>query len=140
MFGGAILCIAPFANKFLVELFALLTLTFLVVGLLKASGKWLLLWRIAGVLWLLSLLSPLDVILRSGGTISIRWVRVVYGADASLMVRRTLPESFVENRNYVNYPSRSLLIPCRSALLLTLPTSLKIKTPICSFLMDAPNP
>ena len=139
LFGGGILCLTSFSNKTIVELLGLLSVAFLLAGLFKPSGRWLRLWRIASVVWLLALFSPVDIALRPADTVSVRWVRVVYGANTSSTARRMQREGLVGNRDYVNYPGSSLLVPCRRVILLSIPTTLAIRTPLCSFLKDAPG-
>ena len=136
LLGGGIILLTPFANKLVVELVALVAIASLVIGLLKRSGGWLRLWRIASFFWLLALFSPVDLALRSGGDVGVSWVPVVYGTESSRIARTFQTRGYLINQDYLVYSGGSLLIPCRRALLLRLPIGQWIRTPVFSFLRD----
>lgn len=130
VFCAGVLCFTPFANKFLLELLSSLSLlSFFLAKSAILRGQFLL-WRICLITWMLALLSPIDIVIRSGDALSIAWVNIYYGS------RTQGPVDFDDIKQFgdIKYFGSSFLVPCRYGILIVYKSATPLETPLFSFL------
>ena len=120
------------ACHFLTELLAILLL---VAGLANLLAKRPMLARqfaVVFIIWSLSLFAPIDLAVKNTNVLVVKLVPVVNLHHGSERIMELESEGKVEGRDYAVYRCSPEFIRARWAILIGLPVSLPLKTPICT--------
>lgn len=118
------------AGRFVTEILALVFVVLGVVGLLPrcAVVRTVLAWLLA--LWVISFVLPVDVAVRDGERLSVRWVDVFAGHEGIVLLREARANGLVENRDFVVYLCSQEPVRVRKALLVLVKARRRIVTPL----------
>ena len=117
------------AFKFTAETVGLLAAICLAIAGLKKAKRIFCVWRVLMLLWVLALLAPVDIAIRSGERWTAAYLTVISTGHNGLQIDRARQNGLVENQDFVVYRRMSFPIPSKKAVVITVPTSKKVETP-----------
>lgn len=129
LFTIVALFLSPIPCRLVTELAALFLAIFFVGSLISRSA-WLGIARNVSFILLWAFwFSPFDIAIRDSSSFSFRVVRVVSIHDNRAPVRQLEAQGMRENRDFVVYRCIGVPVRTRWALLATIPTTMRIRTP-----------
>jgi hypothetical protein len=128
--GVPLLLLSIGTCRLITELFAAAFLIAFAIACFQSKSAVNRLMWITWIVWLFSLFSPFDIALRRGDAFRVKMVKVVATNHSLVGVRKAKAAGLVENVDYVTYPCHFSRPFEKSALLISIPTSYNIRTPI----------
>jgi hypothetical protein len=122
---------AMVAQRFLTQLVAIVLLPLAIIVIFRPKSKGgRIAFYAAAFLWLISLVSPIDVAIRRSDDFALRWVRIIVSHGRGTLVTEAKEQGMVEDADYIVY--RKLPSPPGPwrAILITIPSNFKIETPL----------
>lgn len=122
------------ALKLSAEIVGALCVLLYVVTHLSKRRKLFMMWRTMCVIWVLCLSLTVDIAVRAGDKLEIRYLPVLDCGGDGVAVQRARTAGRIENRDFIIYERPSIPMRTKNAIVVMLPIHQKIQTPTLWYL------